>query len=204
MTEAALEALTSARRLFDTEIQALESVRDSLDQRFLDILEQIVNCRGKVIITGMGKPGHIGTKIAATMASLGTPAFYLHPAEALHGDLGMVGADDVVLAISYSGESDEVIRLIPSLKLIGATLIGISGNADSTLIRFSDYSFVFPPFEEACHMHLAPTSARQPHWCWETRWRSVPQSSMGSMRRILPCSTPQVLWESGFLCAPAT
>lgn len=159
MTEAASEALASARRLFDTEIRALESVRDSLDQRFLDILEQIVNCRGKVIITGMGKPGHIGTKIAATMASLGTPAFYLHPAEALHGDLGMVGADDVVLAISYSGESDEVIRLIPSLKLIGATLIGISGNADSTLIRFSDYSFVFPPFEEACHMHLAPTSS---------------------------------------------
>ena len=159
MTERTGGALASARGLFDVEIQALEAVRDSLDGRFLDILEQIVNCRGKVIITGMGKPGHIGTKIAATMASLGTPAFYLHPAEALHGDLGMVGAEDVVLAISYSGESDEVIRLIPSLKLIGATLIGISGNADSTLIRLSDYSFVFPPFEEACHMKLAPTSS---------------------------------------------
>ena len=159
MTERTGGALASARGLFDVEIQALEAVRDSLDGRFLDILEQIVNCRGKVIITGMGKPGHIGTKIAATMATLGTPAFYLHPAEALHGDLGMVGAEDVVLAISYSGESDEVIRLIPSLKLIGATLIGISGNADSTLIRLSDYSFVFPPFEEACHMKLAPTSS---------------------------------------------
>lgn len=159
MTERTGGALASARGLFDVEIQALEAVRDSLDGRFLDILEQIVNCRGKVIITGMGKPGHIGTKIAATMASLGTPAFYLHPAEALHGDLGMVGAEDVVLAISYSGESDEVIRLIPSLKLIGATLIGISGNADSTLIRLSDYSLVFPPFEEACHMKLAPTSS---------------------------------------------
>lgn len=159
MTARTGEALASAWGLFDVEIQALEAVRDSLDGRFLDILEQIVNCRGKVIITGMGKPGHIGTKIAATMASLGTPAFYLHPAEALHGDLGMVGAEDVVLAISYSGESDEVIRLIPSLKLIGATLIGISGNADSTLIRLSDYSFVFPPFEEACHMKLAPTSS---------------------------------------------
>ena len=159
MTIEEQHSLRSARALFDTEIRAMEAVRDALDERFLTILDLIVQCRGKVIITGMGKPGHIGTKIAATMASLGTQSFFLHPAEALHGDLGMVGPEDVVIAISYSGESDEVIRLIPSLKLIGATLVGISGNADSSLIRFSDYSFVFPPFEEACHMHLAPTSS---------------------------------------------
>lgn len=159
MTPDEQQMLSSARSIFDTEIRAMQAVRDSLDERFLKILDLIVQCKGKVIITGIGKPGHIGTKIAATMASLGTQAFYLHPAEALHGDLGMVGPEDVVIAISYSGESDEVIRLIPSLKLIGATLVGISGNGDSTLIRFSDYSFVFPPFEEACHMHLAPTSS---------------------------------------------
>lgn len=159
MTPTEQQSLDSARTLFDLEIQALEAVRDALDDRFLAILDLIVQCKGKVIITGMGKPGHIGGKIAATMASLGTQSFFLHPAEALHGDLGMVGPEDVVIAISYSGESDEVIRLIPSLKLIGATLVGISGNADSSLIRFSDYSFVLPPFEEACHMHLAPTSS---------------------------------------------
>ena len=107
----------------------------------------------------MGKPGHIGTKIAATMASLGTPSFFLHPAEAQHGDLGMLREEDIVIAISFSGESEEVTRLIPSLKLIGSKLVGISGNENSTLIRNSDYSFVFPPFNEACAMNLAPTSS---------------------------------------------
>lgn len=159
MTEEEKRSLESAREVFDLEIRALEKVRDALDGRFLKILDLVVECKGKVIITGMGKPGHIGTKIAATLASLGTPSFFLHPAEALHGDLGMVGPEDVVIAISYSGESEEVVRLIPSLKLIGATLVGISGNEGSTLIHFSDHSFVLPPFEEACHMKLAPTSS---------------------------------------------
>lgn len=157
MTET--EIIKDGKQLFDTEIEALELVKNSLDERFAEIVRLICDCKGKVIITGMGKPGHIGTKIAATMASLGTPSFFLHPAEALHGDLGMIRSEDIVIAISFSGESEEVTRLIPSLKLIGAKLVGISGACESTLIRFSDYSFVFPHFNEACSMNLAPTSS---------------------------------------------
>ena len=110
------------KKLFDVEIAAMEAVKNVLDERFEKIVKLICDCKGKVVITGMGKPGHIGTKIAATMASLGTPSFFLHPAEAQHGDLGMLDKDDVVIAISFSGESEEVTKLIPSLKLIGATL----------------------------------------------------------------------------------
>lgn len=154
-----MDLIHEAKRVFDIEIKALESVRDSLNKDFIDVINAIINCRGKVIITGMGKPGHIGRKIAATMASLGTASFFLHPAEALHGDLGMIGKEDVVIAISYSGESEEVTRLLSNIKAIGATLIGISGNANSTLIKHSDISQVFTKFEEACYMGLAPTSS---------------------------------------------
>lgn len=154
-----INIIEEGKKLFDTEIAAMEIVKNALDDRFVEIVKLICDCKGKVVITGMGKPGHIGTKIAATMASLGTPSFFLHPAEAQHGDLGMVQSDDIVIAISFSGESEEVTRLIPSLKLIGAKLVGISGNADSTLIANSDYSFVFPPLKEACAMNLAPTSS---------------------------------------------
>jgi len=154
-----MDLIQEAKRVFDIEINALESVRDSLNNDFLEIIDAITNCKGKVIITGMGKPGHIGRKIAATMASLGTSSFFLHPAEALHGDLGMIGKEDVVIAISYSGESEEVTRLLSNIKSIGATLIGISGNENSTLIRHSDISQVFTKFDEACYMGLAPTSS---------------------------------------------
>ena len=153
------EVIAEGKKLFDTEIEALEITKNALDESFVKIVELIVNCTGKVVITGMGKPGHIGTKIAATMSSLGTPSFFLHPAEAQHGDLGMLRSDDVVIAISFSGESEEVTKLIPSLKVIGVPLVGISGKKDSTLIRNSDYSFVFPYFKEACPMNLAPTSS---------------------------------------------
>lgn len=154
-----MDLIQEAKRVFNIEINALESVRDSLNSDFLAVINAITNCKGKVIITGMGKPGHIGRKIAATMASLGTPSFFLHPAEALHGDLGMIGKEDVVIAISYSGESEEVTRLLSNIKAIGATLIGLSGNANSTLIKHSDISQVFTKFDEACYMGLAPTSS---------------------------------------------
>ncbi len=156
---AEIDILNEGKNLFDTEIEAMETVKNALDERFVEIVELICDCKGKVVITGMGKPGHIGGKIAATMASLGTPSFFLHPAEALHGDLGMLDEKDIVIAISFSGESEEVTKLIPSLKLIGVTLVGVSGNADSTLIKLSDYSFVFPPIKEACALNLAPTSS---------------------------------------------
>lgn len=151
--------IDEAKRVFDIEMEALNCVKDNLDDNFNQILKAISECKGKIIITGMGKPGHVARKIAATMASLGTSAFFLHPAEALHGDLGMVEKDDVVIAISYSGESEEITRMLSNIKAIGATLIGISGNADSTLIKYSDYAQVFPHFKEACYLGLAPTSS---------------------------------------------
>lgn len=154
-----LDILAEARTVFDKEIQALEKTKAALGPDFEKIVVLILNCRGKVIITGMGKPGHIGTKIAATLASLGTPSFFMHPAEAMHGDLGMVESKDVVILMSYSGESEEVTRLMPVLQEIGCTTVAITGKTRSTLARECMYHFFFPEFEEACYMHLAPTSS---------------------------------------------
>ncbi|MGG3564208.1 KpsF/GutQ family sugar-phosphate isomerase [Neobacillus rhizosphaerae] len=154
-----IDILSESKYVFETEVNAINLVKDALDERFVRIVELISNCSGKVIVTGMGKPGHVSRKIAATMSSLGTSSFFLHPAEALHGDLGMISANDIVIAISYSGESEEITRILPNIKMIGATLIGISGNQNSSLVKYSDYSFVFPKFNEACSMNLAPTSS---------------------------------------------
>ncbi len=161
-----MDRLAEGKRVFDVEIAALEKTRDALDETFLQILDHITNCEGKVIITGMGKPGHIAAKIAATFASLGTPSFRLHPAEAMHGDLGMVSANDVVIAISYSGESDEIVRILPNIKLIGAKLVAITGNSNSTLAHASDLVQVLPEFEEACYLGLAPTSSTTAALCY--------------------------------------
>lgn len=147
------------KRVFDIEITALERLRDSLDGTFAAILDEIIACPGKLIITGMGKPGHIAKKLAATFSSLGTPSFCLHPAEAMHGDLGMIDSCDLVIAISYSGESDEIVRILPNIKLLGAKLIAITGNANSTLAQAADIVQVLPDFEEACSLGLAPTSS---------------------------------------------
>ena len=157
--ESNFDVLTEAKSVFNKEIAALEKTRDSVDERFETILGLTLGCKGKVILTGMGKSGHIATKIAATLASLGTPAFFLHPAEAMHGDLGMVEKRDVVLMASHSGESEEVIRLLPTLGKIGCTTVALTGNPRSTLARQCSFAFVFPPLEEACYMHLAPTSS---------------------------------------------
>lgn len=154
-----MDKIAEGRRVFDIEIQAMEKMRDALDDTFVKILDLVTNCTGKVVITGMGKPGHIGTKMAATFASLGTPSFFLHPGEAMHGDLGMVSSNDVVIAISYSGESDEIVRILPNIKMIGATLVGITGNENSSLANASDIVQVLPKFDEACYLGLAPTSS---------------------------------------------
>ena len=148
-----------AKKVFDKEIVALEKTKESLGESFEKILSLILDCEGKLILTGMGKPGHIGTKMAATFASLGIPSFFLHPAEAMHGDLGMVEKKDLVMLMSYSGESEEVTRLMPVLKEIGCTTVAITGKVASTLSKECDYRFIFPEFEEACYMHLAPTSS---------------------------------------------
>lgn len=148
-----------AKEVFQKEILALEKTEQTLGENFDSICNEIEKCTGKVVWIGMGKPGHIAGKLAATMASLGTPAFALHPAEALHGDLGMVSSNDIAVIISYSGESDEIIRLLPTIKLIGCRIIALTGSGMSTLAKNADIVEVFPKFEEACHMGLAPTSS---------------------------------------------
>lgn len=161
-----MDKLAEGKRVFDIEIEALQRTRDTLNETFVQILELITNCTGKVIITGMGKPGHIAEKLAATFSSLGTPSFYLHPAEAMHGDLGMVSENDLVIAISFSGESDEIVRILPNIKLIGATIVGITGNEDSTLAKVADFVQVLPNMEEACYLGLAPTSSTTAVLCY--------------------------------------
>lgn len=161
-----MDRLAKGRSVFDIEIAALEMTRDILDDTYLQILDLITSCTGKVIVTGMGKPGHIAAKLAATFASLGTPAFHLHPAEAMHGDLGMVSANDVVIAISFSGESDEIVRILPNIKMIGAKLVGLTGNPKSTLARTADVVQILPKFEEACYLGLAPTSSTTAALCY--------------------------------------
>ena len=154
-----MDRLNEAKKVFDIEIEALKKTRDILDETFLNILDEISKCEGKVIVTGMGKPGHIAQKIAATFSSLGTPSFYLHPAEAMHGDLGMVSKNDVVLMISYSGESNEIVELLPAIKVIGPKIIAITANPNSILAKNADIVQLLPEFEEACHLGLAPTSS---------------------------------------------
>lgn len=161
-----MDKLAEGKRVFNIEIEALQKTRDVLGDTYVQILDLIVGCEGKVIITGMGKSGHIAAKFAATLASLGTPSFSLHPAEAMHGDLGMVSANDIVIAISFSGETDEIVQILPNIKMIGATLVGITGNPKSTLAQVSDIVQVLPEFEEACYLGLAPTSSTTSALCY--------------------------------------
>ena len=153
------DIIKEAQNIFDKEILALEKTKSALNEDFSKLVDLVLNCKGKVVLTGMGKPGHIGTKIAATLASLGTPSFFMHPGEAMHGDLGMVEDKDVVILMSYSGESEEVTRLMPVLHEIGCITVAITGKPNSTLAKECAYHFFFPEFEEACYMHLAPTSS---------------------------------------------
>jgi len=161
-----MDKLLEAYRVFDIEIEALQRTREALDSIFVNILDMITSCKGKVIITGMGKPGHIAAKLAATFASLGTPSFYLHPGEAMHGDLGMVSKCDIVIAISYSGESDEIVQILPNIKLIGAKIVAITGNKNSTLAKIADITQILPEFNEACYLGLAPTSSTTAVLCY--------------------------------------
>jgi arabinose-5-phosphate isomerase len=146
-------------RVFDIEIDALSRVRKSLGPAYEDAVRVIFACTGKVIVTGVGKSGLIGQKIAATMASTGTPAIFLHPADGMHGGLGVVQKDDVVIAIGKSGESDELMTILPPLRTIGAKVIAITGNAESTLARSADVVLVADAGMEACPMNLAPTTS---------------------------------------------
>lgn len=152
-------SLASARRTLAIESKAIEAVSNTLDGRFERAVEIIDACTGKVVVVGMGKSGIICRKIAATLASTGTPASFLHAAEAVHGDFGVVGRDDVVLALSHSGETEEMVRLLPLIKRFDLPLIAITGNVASTLGRAADVALDSSVPEEACPMGLAPTAS---------------------------------------------
>ncbi|MEK6564410.1 MAG: KpsF/GutQ family sugar-phosphate isomerase [Candidatus Omnitrophota bacterium] len=151
--------LKRAKEVFKIEAEAIASLSSKLDDNFVQAVEAIYNCRGRVVVSGMGKTGIIGQKISATLSSLGTPSIWLHSAEATHGDLGKVTKDDVVIVLSNSGETEETKNLLPILKKIGARIIAITGNKNSTLAKYSDIVLDVSVKKEACTLGLAPTSS---------------------------------------------
>lgn len=151
--------LALARQVLDIEADALRALSTRLDAGFADAVQLILACRGRVVVSGMGKSGHVGSKIAATLASTGTPAFFMHPGEASHGDLGMIAPDDVVLALSNSGESNEIVSIVPLIKRRGAKLIAMTGNPGSTMAREADVHLNAAVDKEACPLNLAPTAS---------------------------------------------
>ena len=154
-----MKILERASQVLQEESKAVLDLIETLDHRFVDAVELMLAAKGRVVCTGMGKSGHIARKISATLASTGTPALFLHPGEGVHGDLGMVTSDDVVLAFSNSGETSEVVSLLPSLRRIGAKLISVVGNQSSTLGRNSDVTLLVEVEKEACPLGLAPTTS---------------------------------------------
>ena len=148
-----------AKSVLLIEANAVEALAQKLDANFTKAVELILQCQGRVVVSGMGKSGHIGNKIAATLASTGTPAFFMHPAEASHGDLGMITQDDVVIALSNSGESDEILTILPLLKRLGAKIISMTGKNNSTLARQGDVHLDAEVAVEACPLGLAPTAS---------------------------------------------
>jgi arabinose-5-phosphate isomerase len=152
-------ALAEAKRVLEVEAAAILGLIEHLDGGFVDVVEMVNDCAGRVVTMGLGKSGIICKKISATLASTGTPSFFLHPAEAIHGDLGMVVRGDVVLAVSNSGETEELVRLLPSIKRIGAEIVAITGNPSSTLAKGADYHLSAAISKEACPLGLAPTAS---------------------------------------------
>lgn len=154
------QIIEKVRNVFDIEIQELERVKNFLNEKELEKVINVLNeCNGKVVLCGMGKPGHIGRKISATMSSMGISSFFLHPAEAQHGDLGTLSQDDVIIIISNSGETAEVCKMLPNIKMIGTPIIAMTSYSNSTLAQFADYIIELPVITEATNLKLAPTSS---------------------------------------------
>ncbi|WP_430461384.1 KpsF/GutQ family sugar-phosphate isomerase [Thalassolituus sp. LLYu03] len=158
-TDFNFDFLSSARRTISMEKEAVGQLEHRLDPDFAKACSLVLNCKGRVVVTGMGKSGHIGNKIAATLASTGTPAFFVHPGEASHGDMGMIQAEDVVIALSNSGESGEVTSLLPLFKRLGCKLISMTGKPESSLAKAADAHLNTGVDVEACPLNLAPTSS---------------------------------------------
>ena len=159
MPDRARDLLRLAKAVIETEIAALTALPSRLDQDFVNACEAILACKGRVIVTGMGKSGHIGSKIAATLASTGTPAFFVHPGEASHGDLGMIMDGDVLIALSNSGTSEEILAILPVIRRLNICIIAMTGNAQSPLAEAADYHIHTGVDREACPLGLAPTSS---------------------------------------------
>ncbi len=153
------ESLLIAQEVFQTEIDSIIAVKDILGEEFNKAVELILKVEGRVVVTGMGKSGHIGAKIAATLASTGTPSFFVHPAEMGHGDLGMLKASDLVIALSFSGNTEELRKILAPIKKLGVPLVAITGGKESTLAGFADIVLYTPITKEACPLDLAPTSS---------------------------------------------
>jgi arabinose-5-phosphate isomerase len=153
------QALEAGRRVLEIEARAVHDLADRLDANFVRAAEIVFRCKGRVVVSGMGKSGHIARKIASTLASTGTPAFFVHPGEASHGDLGMVTRDDVMIALSNSGESGELLVIVPLIKRMGGKLIAMTGNPNSSLAREADVHLDAHVTEEACSLGLAPTAS---------------------------------------------
>lgn len=151
--------IASAQRTLDIEISAVETLKSRIDDKFASACQLMLECSGRIVVTGMGKSGHIGNKIAATLASTGSPAFFVHPGEASHGDLGMITSNDVVLALSNSGTTAEVLTIVPLIKRMGAKLISMTGNPDSPLAQAAEVHLDISVEREACPHDLAPTAS---------------------------------------------
>jgi|TARA_B100001093_G_scaffold499248_1_gene548303 arabinose-5-phosphate isomerase len=155
-----------AKQVIDDEVEALKGLKNYIDKNFEEIIDVIFECKGRIIFTGIGKSGHISKKISATLSSTGTSSFFMHSTEAFHGDLGMIQSDDIVVAISYSGETEDLLKTIPIIKKLGCSVIGVSGNDESTLSKISDYHQLIKVEKEACPLDLAPTSSATATLVW--------------------------------------
>ncbi len=151
--------IATGRRVIEVERDALDALTTHIDDRFVDACRRLLACQGRVVVTGMGKSGHIGGKIASTLASTGTPAFFVHPGEASHGDLGMITRQDAVIAVSYSGETSELLTILPLIKRLNVSLISLTGKPGSTLARNADVHLNVGIAKEACSLNLAPTAS---------------------------------------------
>jgi arabinose-5-phosphate isomerase len=179
-----------AKQVLQIEAKAIEQLMTRINEQFVQAVELILACEGKVVVTGVGKSGIIGQKIAATLASTGTPAFFLHSSEGIHGDLGMLEKKDIVIAISNSGETDELSQILPLIKRYGNKLIALTGKDNSTLARAGDVVLDVSVEEEACPLGLAPPPVRLRPWPWGTPWPSPCSRSAGLRKRTSPSGIP--------------
>ena len=155
-----------AKQVIDDEVEVLIGLKNYIDKNFEEIIDIIFECKGRIIFTGIGKSGHISKKISSTLSSTGTSSFFMHSTEAFHGDLGMIQSNDIVVAISYSGETEDLLKTIPVIKKLGCSVIGVSGNNKSTLSKISDYHQLIKVEKEACPLDLAPTSSATATLVW--------------------------------------